>query len=84
LPREGEEILHRGGELAVAVLDREAAAAAQAEEGDDPGWAKLGRTAGCLRPARKNSGKRKKRPAREFWARLIFGCAEKKKKIFRF
>jgi hypothetical protein len=46
----------------VAELDREAAAAAQAEEGDDPGWAKLGRTAGCLRPARKNSGKGKKRP----------------------
>jgi hypothetical protein len=25
-----------------------------------------------------------KRAAREFWARLILGCAEKKKKIFRF
>jgi hypothetical protein len=60
---------------------------AQAEEGDDLGWAKLGRTAGCHGSARKNSGKRKKkdkRAAREFWAGLILGSAEKKKKIFGF
>jgi hypothetical protein len=54
-------VLHGGGEPAAAVLGREAAAVARAEERDDPGWAKLGRTAGCLGPARKNSGKRKKK-----------------------
>jgi hypothetical protein len=36
-----------------------------------------------LGPARKNSEKNK-RVAREFWAGLISGCAEKKKKIFGF
>jgi hypothetical protein len=36
-----------------------------------------------LRPARKNSEKNKQ-AAREFWAGLILGCAEEKKKIFGF
>jgi hypothetical protein len=36
-------------------------AAARKEEEDNPGWAKLGRTAGYLRPARKNSGDKKRK-----------------------
>jgi hypothetical protein len=54
-------VLHGGGEPVTAVLGREAAAVPQAEEGDDPGWAKWGRMAGCLGPARKNSGKREEK-----------------------
>jgi hypothetical protein len=32
----------------------------------------------------KKEKEKNKRAAREFWAGLILGCAEKKKKIFRF
>jgi hypothetical protein len=42
--------------------------------GRRPRWAELGRTAGYMDFW----------AAREFWAGLISGCAEKKEKIFRF
>jgi hypothetical protein len=54
-------------------------AAARSEVEDDPG----GPNDRILGPARKNSEKNKW-AAREFWAGLISGCAEKKKKIFGF
>jgi hypothetical protein len=49
-----------------------------------PRWAELGRTAGYSGRQGKIPEKINKRAAREFWAGLISGCAEKKKKIFRF
>jgi hypothetical protein len=46
-------------------------------------WAELGRTAGYSGQQGKIPKKINKRAAMEFWARLISGCVEKKKKIFR-
>jgi hypothetical protein len=49
--------------------------------GRRPRWAELGRMAGYS-GRQGNIPKKNKWAAREFWAGLISGCTEKKKKIF--